>query len=108
MGGRAILSATYRRWRDQAVATLHEQLAGVAIAGRVALGIELRASTRRRYDLDNRVKALQDALTLAGVLGDDSQVDQLSVRRGPLATADERQAFGDLGHALVTIDEVPA
>ena len=49
------------------------------------LPIELRliftANNRRRWDIDNRVKALQDCLSLAGVLKDDRQVEILHVER---------------------------
>ena len=48
-------------------------------------GIELRLTltspSRRKWDLDNRVKALQDCLVHAGVLKDDAQVEILHVER---------------------------
>ena len=49
--------------------------------GRAALNIKFTASNRRRWDIDNRVKALQDCLTMAGVIKDDSQVDKLTLER---------------------------
>ena len=49
--------------------------------GRVALTLKFTASDKRRWDIDNRVKALQDCLTIAGVIKDDSQIDKLTVRR---------------------------
>ena len=36
---------------------------------------------RRRWDIDNRVKALQDCLSLAGIIKDDKQVNILHVER---------------------------
>lgn len=43
--------------------------------------IKLHFATRRKTDIDNRVKPLLDALTRAGVWDDDSQVDALKIRR---------------------------
>lgn len=51
-------------------------------SARLRLEIELRAPDCRQRDLDNHLKGLQDALMHAGVLPDDSQIDELVVRRG--------------------------
>lgn len=40
---------------------------------------------RRTRDLSNILKALEDALTHANVWQDDSQIDSLTVERGPVA-----------------------
>lgn len=50
--------------------------------GRVALYITFTAADRRRWDIDNRVKALQDCFAEAGVIRDDKQVDKLCIERG--------------------------
>jgi crossover junction endodeoxyribonuclease RusA len=49
---------------------------------RLRLEVELRAPDCRQRDLDNHLKGLQDALMHAGVLPDDSQIDELVMRRG--------------------------
>jgi len=36
----------------------------------------------RAFDIDNRAKALLDALEYAGLMTDDEQVDQLTLIRG--------------------------
>ena len=55
------------------------------ISGRLAIFIALYAPTKRKYDIDNRVKAIQDALEFAGVFLDDEQIDFLFVvRREPV------------------------
>lgn len=45
------------------------------MAGKVAILTCFSVRDRKRWDLDNRKKALWDALTHAGVWADDSQVD---------------------------------
>ena len=52
--------------------------------GRLRLLVTLAFPTRMACDLDNRLKPLQDALQHAGVFANDSQIDDLRVRRGPL------------------------
>ena len=56
--------------------------------GDVALQIIMTARTRRRWDLDNRVKAVQDCLQMAGIIKDDSQITELVVRRDALPRLD--------------------
>ena len=49
--------------------------------GRIALAMDAFPPDRRRRDLDNLPKAVQDSLAHAGVYEDDSQIDLLIVRR---------------------------
>ena len=49
---------------------------------RYSVVVELIYNTRRRYDVDNRVKPILDALTHAGTWNDDAQVDEILVVRG--------------------------
>ena len=50
-------------------------------SGDVELRIEFTVKSRRKWDIDNRVKALQDCLNMAGIVKDDSQVQILHVER---------------------------
>lgn len=54
---------------------------------RLELAIEFIVKDKRRWDIDNRVKALQDCLISAGILKDDSQIDSLHVIRSHSNTA---------------------
>lgn len=56
--------------------------AGRRLGGSLRLILVLHAPTKAAYDVDNRCKALCDALTKAGVIDDDSSVDSLVVERG--------------------------
>ena len=82
---RTLLSQEGRVYRKAAAdACLVAKLAGQQIPDRLALRLVVQAPDRRARDLDNTVKAVQDALTHAGVWLDDSQIDRLLVERGPV------------------------
>ena len=82
---RTLLSQEGRAYRKAAAdACLVAKLAGKQIPDRLALRLVVQAPDRRARDLDNTVKAVQDALTHAGVWLDDSQIDRLLVERGPV------------------------
>jgi len=49
--------------------------------GRIALAMDAFPPDRRRRDIDNLLKSVQDSLAHAGVYEDDSQIDLLAVRR---------------------------
>ena len=71
-----------REWQDNAAAVFHSLYGGhEPYAGDVMLDICFLVADRRRWDIDNRVKALLDALVMGGVLKDDRQVQSLHVQR---------------------------
>ena len=53
-------------------------------AARLAVELTLRGPNRRLFDVDNYAKACLDALTHTAVWADDSLIDELHVRRGPV------------------------
>lgn len=59
---------------------------------RLAVEIHLTPPDKRKFDLDNRLKAVLDALQLCGVYDDDSQIDDLRVVRGNVIIPGEGSA----------------
>lgn len=68
---------------------------------RLAVKMTLRPRDKRQIDLDNRIKAVLDALQNAGVFTDDWQVDFLQIERG------EPVRHGAIYVTIESIDEVP-
>lgn len=66
---------------------------------RLQMQVTLYPRDKRKQDIDNRIKALWDALTDAGVFDDDEQIDVLIVQRGEIRKG---------GGCLVMIDEIDA
>lgn len=50
--------------------------------GRIRAVVTLHGATKRSFDIDNMIKGLFDALTHSRVYQDDSQIDELIVKRG--------------------------
>lgn len=53
---------------------------------RLRVHINLHPATKRKSDLDNRLKGLADALQDAGLFEDDSQIDDLRIVRCGVAS----------------------
>lgn len=51
---------------------------------RIEMKVVLYPRDKRKQDIDNRIKALWDALTDAGVFDDDEQIDILHIERGEI------------------------
>lgn len=71
-----------REYQQYVVNKLREEWRGrKTLTGRIEMHLVFQTNNRRRWDIDNRVKALQDCLSIAGVIRDDSQLDALHVER---------------------------
>lgn len=53
-------------------------------SARLEMKVIIYPRDRRRQDIDNRIKALWDALGDAGVFDDDEQIDILHIERGEI------------------------
>lgn len=81
VNGRVLIAAAGRRYRTDVELLMR-------LAGRVGIGnspvivsIQAFYPDARRRDIDNILKAPLDALTHAGMWDDDSQVEELSIRK---------------------------
>lgn len=85
-----LISAPGRAFRGAVVARCATQFGDLRLGGRppldgkLGLYVRLNAPTRARRDLDNYLKALNDAMTHGGVWNDDSQVAFLACAWGPV------------------------
>ena len=99
VGKRTLLSREARAYRNRARGELLAQgVANTKLAGRLSVRVELFPHDRRAFDIDNKLKALLDALTYSRVWLDDGQVDEILVTRSP----EKREG----GQARVTITTI--
>ena len=85
--GRKILSKKGRIYRENAKIEvlaqrlLHKDKYQIEGDTRLNVFIEVYTPDRRKRDLDNLPKGILDALQYAEVFGDDSQIDELTLKR---------------------------
>lgn len=71
-----------REYQQYVIGQLRQVWAGrETLNGRLGMRIIFTTDDKRRWDIDNRVKAVQDCLSIAGVIRDDSQLDELHIER---------------------------
>lgn len=72
---RLVLTPAYRKWLDQAISEIKAQYGNAAaIDSEVLIIATITPPDRRVRDIDNELKAANDALVKAGVLVDDSLI----------------------------------
>ncbi len=94
-GKQRFMSAEYRAFTGMISVIVKRERVPNFGEQRLAIAIELCAPNKRKFDIDNRAKPTIDALMKAGVMDDDSQIDQLHVKRGPIVKG---------GCAIVTVE----
>ena len=95
----ALISADGRKYKRTVCREVMAQNARYRLSARVRMFVALYPPDRRRRDVDNYAKALLDSLVEAGVLADDSQVDDLRLVWCAATPG---------GRAVVTIRPIPA
>ena len=94
--GRRFRSQECKDYQDYVISKIIQSRArGEPFSGRVALRLIFIAPNKRRWDIDNRVKSIQDCLAMSGVIKDDSQIDCLTVAR----------IYGDEAKTLLLLEE---
>ena len=95
-GFRVVISREGRVYRQRVIARLggHGRR---PLPSRLHVRVVLHPPTRRALDIDNRMKALLDALEHAGVYLDDGQIDRIEIERGGVVKG---------GAAIVEIEAV--
>ena len=95
----------HRRYVSKAGVAFKEQVNAYVLeykvprlgTARLEFQVTLYPKDRRKQDIDNRIKALWDALAEAGVFDNDEQIDVLMVQRGAIKKG---------GGCLVVIDKI--
>lgn len=82
LAGRVLISERGREYRKHvAEQVLMLSIPRGVLTGKLAVDIHAMPPDRRARDLDNLLKGLLDSLVHAGVLADDSDIDDLRIRR---------------------------
>jgi crossover junction endodeoxyribonuclease RusA len=90
-GGRRLTKAA-RSYKEAVCDLVLETGSAKGFTGSLRLNLLLHPPDKKRRDLSNFVKLIEDSFTAAGVWLDDSQVDHLEVKRG----LPSRQAGGSV------------
>lgn len=76
------LSERGRKYRAEVLRCCKSPVVLFPPPNRLAVTVTLHPKTRGKFDLDNKMKGLLDALEKANVYADDAQIDLLIICRG--------------------------
>ena len=82
--GRMGISKAGRAFKEQVSDYVAEYQVPKLGTARLQMQVTLYPRDRRKQDIDNRIKALWDALADAGVFDNDEQIDVLMIQRGEI------------------------
>ena len=82
--GRMGISKAGREFKTQVTDYVVEYRVPKLGTARLEMKVVIFPRDRRKQDIDNRIKALWDALGDAGVFDDDEQIDILHIERGEI------------------------
>ena len=82
--GRMGISKAGREFKEKVSDYVAEYRVPTLGKERLEMKVIVYPRDKRRQDIDNRIKALWDALTDAGVFDDDEQIDVLHIERGEI------------------------
>lgn len=99
-GGRRYKQAEARSYQERVSLEMRRLWSGKPYDGPAELSIIFTTNNRRRWDIDNRVKALQDCLVMSGVLADDKLIDVLHVERRQGDSVSTRVLLGRVLHPI--------
>ena len=99
--GRVLLSKKGREYKQAVWAACLEQKVPKFGGRMLAFKMVIFPKDRRKIDIDNRIKAVLDALQAAGIMEDDWQVSELHVKR------EDSQPPGKVIITIETVDEPP-
>ena len=86
---RVLLSKKGRLYKEEVCEYIANQILDskefpYPLLGRLSVHVMLHAPNRRKWDIDNRIKPLLDAMQSAGVYPDDEAIDHLTIKRGEI------------------------
>jgi crossover junction endodeoxyribonuclease RusA len=82
--GRMGISKAGREFKEQVSDYVVEYRVPKLGQARIEMKVVIYPRDRRRQDISNRIKILEDSLVDAGVFDDDSQIDILFIERGEI------------------------
>ena len=82
--GRMGISIAGRKFKEQISDYVAEYKVPKLGMARLEMKVIIYPRDRRKQDIDNRIKALWDALADAGVFDNDEQIDVLHIERGEI------------------------
>lgn len=82
-GNRYFISPKGKKYREEVISQCKIYDGFYSATDRLSVLILAYPPDRRKRDLDNLFKSLMDSLQHAGVYHDDSQIDELSIKRMP-------------------------